>query len=874
MPVVHTLETNHTESATRLPISRRKKKWVIVFVVVAVSLLLLNFMLQFLVRGFLTQQLEELGAHNPTIDSLSWSILRSNAQIKNVSWEKASIKSAAAVKNPVFYLKSVRINWRWNSLLSKQIVIDNLTIQQLHTRADFFEPKNNALAQWSIGGLDLSHLTKKKSDKKSNTKPWPILIHRSNIQDLRLKVHQPKKQLTHLKLSLLAKHLTTSSNQSAFVVADLSVNNSVVQIRGHTQNPSYANKNSGLSIAFDDLPISLIQPWLPANHSLTGTLGAILNIEWLTAHSKLQARGISFLKAIRYKQPNLTARTDLDWNGAMTFHFDKGFSLNSIQHQGTLKLNKINISQPESGIIHSIEKMHLDLDSTWKKTFKTTDIDFKPTSKFFAQGLKISADDLFDSKSISLDELNLAWHGNTNQKITLTHATVQKLKILDPKSTGLFFDAQLDTATWLAEENHLKIGNILIDNLEIGIQRTKDNAIEPVATLNSFNQTLTDSIKVGTKNSSGGSSDQRVVKSSQTKPLLWEIESIAVSEQLHSIHWQDNFVDKPVKINIALTIARMESISLDQPFPWNVQWQIPPAKGKANGLLDLKNKHWRARGSLNNLNLIPLSPYITEATGYGIDTGLTNVSAELKANPYTQGEIKIKLKSLDLSTVNKRRALAFSKDLTMPLDLALSTLKNKKGDIRFTVPIKIKNNASNVDVIPIINQALTRALRNAALNYLKYSLQPYGSILFLAEKANSAATALQLGAVQFEPGSAALSDTSSKLLARVAKMMRNRPNLRIKICTITNQADEEYIQARTVSKSDTSIFISNKTSVDAVNGSQATATNLDLLAQQRKVVVQNRLMEKSDFASRIFDCRAKHSTSKKPARVEIQLTNS
>jgi hypothetical protein len=91
------------------------------------------------------------------------------------------------------------------------------------------------------------------------------------------------------------------------------------------------------------------------------------------------------------------------------------------------------------------------------------------------------------------------------------------------------------------------------------------------------------------------------------------------------------------------------------------------------------------------------------------------------------------------------------------------------------------------------NKALVKGMTKAAVSYLKYIFQPYGTMMTVVELgivAGKKITALRLDPVFFDPGSAKISHTSVPYLKRVAELMRTRPEVHIKVCGLATEADK------------------------------------------------------------------------------------
>jgi outer membrane protein OmpA-like peptidoglycan-associated protein len=126
------------------------------------------------------------------------------------------------------------------------------------------------------------------------------------------------------------------------------------------------------------------------------------------------------------------------------------------------------------------------------------------------------------------------------------------------------------------------------------------------------------------------------------------------------------------------------------------------------------------------------------------------------------------------------------------LEQALSFLEDDNDEIGLNIEIQGNINNPEFDIQDVINQALGKAMKYAALQYLKYTLQPFGTYIALAEvavKAGKEIARVRLDPVQFTPGSSDLNETANEYLKRVAEILANRPSLRMEICGKAVESD-------------------------------------------------------------------------------------
>jgi hypothetical protein len=76
---------------------------------------------------------------------------------------------------------------------------------------------------------------------------------------------------------------------------------------------------------------------------------------------------------------------------------------------------------------------------------------------------------------------------------------------------------------------------------------------------------------------------------------------------------------------------------------------------------------------------------------------------------------------------------------------------------------------------------MAKAINNASFSYLKYVVQPYGTLISIIEFAGESSK-IKLGPIEFEAGSDRLNGDSGEYLKVVSKLLKERPELELSIC--------------------------------------------------------------------------------------------
>ena len=253
---------------------------------------------------------------------------------------------------------------------------------------------------------------------------------------------------------------------------------------------------------------------------------------------------------------------------------------------------------------------------------------------------------------------------------------------------------------------------------------------------------------------------------------------------------------------------------------------------------------------LEGIALTQLSPYMVDTMGYVLESGHLDANSTLKLD---KGQLDasntLTIRELGLSPAGNESQEAFDAKLPVPLNSALNMLRDKHNTIVLELPVSGDMEQPNFDVSDVINTAVSKAIKQGSLTYLTMALQPYGSLITLARIAGEQATKVRLKPVGFEPGSPVNMEDSYDYLEKVAGILKDRPDVNVKICGLAAEKDRPALGLPSASKDREA---SRKNEKDDPEGNQ----QLLQLARQRAAAVKDHLVaEHAVSASRLVACQ-------------------
>ena len=343
-----------------------------------------------------------------------------------------------------------------------------------------------------------------------------------------------------------------------------------------------------------------------------------------------------------------------------------------------------------------------------------------------------------------------------------------------------------------------------------------------------------------------------------SKPDL-AIASIGLSEG-SSIRFEDERVTPPYRTTLRIDragIENVESARPEQPSAVTLEGTVDEytrvvASGNIQPFADRLTLH--LTGRLEAFDLPPLTPYSTRHLGFTLDSGHMNSDIEVNiVEGKIEGSGKLELSKLKLSPGQEEGLKKLTAELTMPLDTALSLIRDKEDKIHLTLSLQGDIKDPTLNLGNIINQALGKAVKKASISYLKYLFQPYGTYITVIQLAGGLATEavrVRLDPVFFEPGSVALEATVPHYLERVAGLMTDRPGIEMKLCGKAVASDLTVMKKRA-----------------------DTEERLQALARERASVIKEHLVDQHGItAERLFICNPEVDSQEDASpRVELLL---
>jgi len=424
--------------------------------------------------------------------------------------------------------------------------------------------------------------------------------------------------------------------------------------------------------------------------------------------------------------------------------------------------------------------------------------------------------------------------------------------------------------------------SVSLDSLKAQIRRKKDgtwNFIEGVDTLSPSSDEVK---KESTEKSTAIQASEKTEDGTSTQI---KVKTITITGD-SVVSFEDESVDPSYRADLRVnefSLANLNSSEPDQPIPFKIDAKIGKYtdvnfKGNLQPFTDRVSME--VTGKINDLEMPPLSSYTINAFGHRFASGETDIDIGLKISQgQLAGEGEFKIYKLELDPLDKAELKERNIKSTIPLDSAISLLRNGSGDVKLKVPISGDIADPKFSIADAINQAVLKATKKATLTYLKYALWPYGTAIAAVELAMTAAdkvSGISLDPVVFEPGKTTLTEDNRDYINKLAGIMKERPVVRVQLCGLAvktvdiaglqQKALEDITGKRAKYKK-----TDKKDKEKKPEAPPVTKKNLEDLARERAKAIENILVSKHGIDnSRIFICHPKIETvNNNNPRVEL-----
>ncbi|PIE63523.1 MAG: hypothetical protein CSA26_12605, partial [Desulfobacterales bacterium] len=253
----------------------------------------------------------------------------------------------------------------------------------------------------------------------------------------------------------------------------------------------------------------------------------------------------------------------------------------------------------------------------------------------------------------------------------------------------------------------------------------------------------------------------------------------------------DNTLESPFTTELLLDKAQITDINLnnpEQPINYVIEGALDtysPLKIKGSLVPLGKQLLVKQKAKLKNYSLQHLSPYVVNAIGTYFESGQLDLDSTLKIEGDALNiDTDVHLQDIKAETVNPELAAELNNSLPIPLDLALSMLRDKKGNIKLDIPVSGKLSDFSIGVTDIIVTSVGKAIAMGVAPYLAYTfLGPAGALVYLGGQVGQSLLETNLPPLTFSENQAELSEEQKLALDKIGPSIQKDAEAVYSICS-------------------------------------------------------------------------------------------
>ncbi|PJA31400.1 MAG: hypothetical protein CO187_09595, partial [Zetaproteobacteria bacterium CG_4_9_14_3_um_filter_53_7] len=274
--------------------------------------------------------------------------------------------------------------------------------------------------------------------------------------------------------------------------------------------------------------------------------------------------------------------------------------------------------------------------------------------------------------------------------------------------------------------------------------------------------------------------------------------------------------------------------------------------------------------SLSHFDMPGLSGFIESDFGKSIQTGQFNLQSALNiSNNKIDSKNKLLIRKLELGDSDQPGKA--EKRIGMPVDMALDMLRNNRGDIEMEVPVSGNLDDPDININAIINKALMSSMSTGAMTYAALALQPYGSIILVANLASGMiqdAGKPRLTPIVFTELNDKPGPEMTDYIVKIAALMKKSESLRLQICGVATRIEGEPIARPQMIATQAGRSVAAEVEPSLAK----TDAELLMLGQIRAETVMDMLLQQGIATERLFSCGARIDEARLHAKPRVELT--
>ena len=778
------------------------------------------------------------------------------------------------------HFDTARLELEWLPLLQKQI-----DVQAIELQGSYMLINNEDILR--VGGILLppGESEAETQEPAGEASAWLAGIDTLVLKDFTLVYHDAtldqRVYIDSLELSELKQWIPEAPARLKYRGA---VNDAAVkldtELAPFAKTPAYKG-----TLAVDKLSLADFEPLAkPALAKLAGLVSVQgdFEVEQKSDAIHVLHQGELKLEKVDINQEQiLLTNQSLGWDGKTDLTFNTASSQTSVKSEGKLTSTGLATDLHEQKL--KFEYQNLDLDIVFSYADSDAGSDIVLTSDLLVSGLDLIAPekkvDIISAQKLQLAGLEIKGPEHVSVKkiiadeLDLGRSLNKQESAAEDEKRAIFHVKQVSINNFSHVDGFTAIDTIAEDDVHVVYHRDKEGKWNVVTLLDALAGEQTGAGETRDSESGEKMPDAKgaagTEKVADTGPPPIAVNRVDVSRGSTATIY-DESVTPAFKTTLTIDELFLENLDGRKP-EQTTTFKLDGHIGKhatvnAGGDIKpyLQPLALDIQGKLEAIELPPLSPYTTDSMGVILDSGSLDVDLKLASQgELMKGEAVLLMHQLSVKGTDKKDGL--QSKIPVPLDMALNILRDKNDTIELKIPVEGDASNPRFDVSDAITKAVASGVSAGATSYLVYALQPYGAMIAVAKVAGEAAGKIRLNPVQFEPGQANLDDSDRDYLSKIAKVLKERPKIAVKVCGVAVQQDVAQLQPPAQPQAGKG---STETAKKAAPPAAPVVDKQKLmdLGEQRAASVKDYLVEESKVpANRLVSCQPRLEIDKADA---------
>ena len=431
----------------------------------------------------------------------------------------------------------------------------------------------------------------------------------------------------------------------------------------------------------------------------------------------------------------------------------------------------------------------------------------------------------------------------------------------NPITAPLVFVNQVRIENIDASDKHLHIKHIGINQLNATAQIDKNKQFTSLVSFDALSSNTTSS---ATNEATTKTTSEKEIEGEQTQrknndnDFIISLESLSIDKG-SSIFFSDQSVSPNFENRYeiqAFKLGKIDSSMADQPTPINIQllgddYSRLEFSGDVFPFTDRLNAETLLK--ITEVSLPPLSPYIEETLGFDVESGQLNTELSLQINnDLLDGKNVLHVRGLKMGVADSNEESALKDGQAMPLNIALNMLKDKKDNLKLTIPIDGNIDDPSFGLRHFVALVIKKAAMSQAKSYLINTFVPYAQVVSVALIGADQLLKVRVEPLTYVPGQLSISESQETYVGQLAQLLIDKPKLYVKTCAVSTHADIDLPERPD-------------------DYSQQQLEALKMVGQEREKILKEALINRGIESARILFCQpvAASDPSAQP-RIEIK----